>query len=48
MLITVRLHVDEGQEAPFCCAFILVGKQTEFMFHHAVMGNFSFLGGYLE
>lgn len=46
MLITVRLHVDEGQEAPFCCAFILVGKQTVFMFHHAMMaGNFTFFGG---
>lgn len=48
MLITVRLHVDEGQEAPFCCAFILVDKQTVFMFHHVMMvSNLTFLG-YLE
>lgn len=32
MLITLRLHVDEGQEAPFCCAFILGAKQTAFRF----------------
>lgn len=41
MLITLRLHVDEGQEAPFCCAFILVAKQTVFIFHHVMMASSS-------